>query len=433
MILFANTISPRLRYVTSFIGNEIIGKDFILTSDRNYFSEYEGAKINYSNFQIVADEFKIENISLLFEKGVEPQKITCFEFEKSKAFFKSSGDFPFDVFAASFYLISRYEEYFDHVKDEYGRYAHEQSLASKENFLSIPLVNMWIQELKKKLQQKFPTYQFRNQKIKLQLTYDIDEAYSYLHKSWWRTAGGMAKSIVTSQWSFFLERINVLYGKIKDPYDSFQWMNEIHGKTKTQPIYFFHVGSQTSRYDKNILPSVPAFRQLVKNLSKKYVMGVHPSWKSNANTLQLKVEIETLEDITEKKITTSRQHFLRFSIPHTFRNLIQAGITDDYSMGYGGVNGFRASVASPFFWYDLQNERATNLLLHPFCFMDATSFYQRKNSPEQAFAELNEYYDLIKSVNGEMIIIWHNNFLGTDKRFTGWREMYERFILERLT
>lgn len=78
MILFANTISPRFRYIASFIGNEIIGKDFILTSDRNYFSEYEGAKINYSNFQIVADEFKVENISLLFEKGVEPQKITCF-------------------------------------------------------------------------------------------------------------------------------------------------------------------------------------------------------------------------------------------------------------------------------------------------------------------------------------------------------------------
>lgn len=162
-------------------------------------------------------------------------------------------------------------------------------------------------------------------------------------------------------------------------------------------------------------------------------MGVHPSWQSNANTLQLKEEIETLEDITEKKITTSRQHFLRFSIPHTFRNLIQAGITDDYSMGYGGVNGFRASVASPFFWYDLQNERATNLLLHPFCFMDATSFYKRKSSAEQVFAELNKYYDLIKSVNGKMIIIWHNNFLGTDKRFTVWKEMYERFILERLT
>ena len=268
MILFANTISPRFRDIASFIGNEIIGKDFILTSDRNYFSEYESAKINYSNFQIVADEFKVGNVSLLFEKGVEPQKITCFEFEKSKAFFKSSGDFPFDVFAASFYLISRYEEYFDHVKDEYGRYAHEQSLASKENFLSIPLVNMWIQELKKKLQQKFPTYQFRDQKFKLQLTYDIDEAYSYLHKSWWRSARGMAKSIAIGQWSFFLERINVLFGKIKDPYDSFQWMNEIHGKTKTQPIYFFHVGSQTSRYDKNILPSAPAFRQLVKNLSK---------------------------------------------------------------------------------------------------------------------------------------------------------------------
>jgi len=36
------------------------------------------------------------------------------------AFFKSEGDYPFDIFSAVFYLLSRYEEYLPYKKDMYG-------------------------------------------------------------------------------------------------------------------------------------------------------------------------------------------------------------------------------------------------------------------------------------------------------------------------
>ena len=97
-------------------------------------------------------------------------------------------------------------------------------------------------------------------------------------------------------------------------------------------------------------------------------------------------------------------------------------------MGYGSINGFRASVATPFYWYDLEKEDQTKLLVYPFCFMEANSFYEQKFSTEQAFEELKHYYDIVKSVNGTLTIIWHNNFLGTAKMFTGWREIYKQFI-----
>ena len=60
--------------------------------------------------------------------------------------------------------------------------------------------------------------------------------------------------------------------------------------------------------------------------------------------------------------------------------------------------------------------------------MDANSYYEQKFSAETAFEELMQYYHRIKSVNGTMITIWHNNFLGTDKGFTGWKEVYQKFI-----
>jgi exo-beta-1,3-glucanase (GH17 family) len=97
-------------------------------------------------------------------------------------------------------------------------------------------------------------------------------------------------------------------------------------------------------------------------------------------------------------------------------------------MGYGSINGFRASVATPFFWYDLKNEEATNLLVHPFCFMDANSYYEQKQSAEESMQELWRYYQTIQSVKGQMITIWHNSFLGTAPEFEGWREAYQQFV-----
>jgi hypothetical protein len=97
-------------------------------------------------------------------------------------------------------------------------------------------------------------------------------------------------------------------------------------------------------------------------------------------------------------------------------------------MGYGSINGFRASIASSFYWYDLEREERTSLLIHPFCFMDANSFFEQKYSPQQALEELMQYYNTIKNVDGTMITIWHNNILGSMPEFNGWKEVYEAFI-----
>ena len=144
----------------------------------------------------------------------------------------------------------------------------------------------------------------------------------------------------------------------------------------------------------------------------------------------IKKEKETIEKIIQKKITASRQHFIRFTLAQTFRYLIDAGIKEDFSMGYGSINGFRASVASPYYWYDLEKEITTDLLLYPFCYMEANSFFEQKFSSEQALEEMRHYYQQIKKVNGTFISIWHNTFLGTDERFKGWREIYKQFIDE---
>jgi len=440
MLLYCSSITPRLQYVTDFIGRQITGEPIRLTTDSFYFSDYDGPKINYGYDAISNDEFLIVSYPLLFEDSIKKQSISCFNLnarlpggQDFKAFFKSDGDYPFDIFSAVFYLLSRYEEYLPHDEDEYGRYAHENSLAYKQGFLNIPLVNIWIEDFKKALKERFST-RITHHPIAIgssflfQPTYDIDEAFAFRNKSAVKTLGGLAKSLVSGQWSMVNERWRVLKNKEKDPYDAYEWMDKLHEKKNLKPIYFFHVAGKKGKYDKNIEPLHPAMQQLIKQQAVKYEIGIHPSWASGDEKGLLGAEIKTLESASGKKITASRQHYIRFSLPHTFRRLINAGISDDYSMGYGSINGFRASVASRFYWYDLKKEQQTDLLLHPFCFMEANSFFEQKYLPQRAYEEMMYYYNTVKSVDGTLITIWHNNFLGTYPKFQGWKEVYKEFV-----
>ena len=433
MIIYANRITPRLKYVADFIGKEITGQPFQLTTDEFFFNDYNGPKINYGYEPVSNDELLIVNYPLLFEDSIRKQTISCFKLNDFPAFFKSEGDYPFDIFAAVFYLLSRYEEYLPYKKDMYGRYAPENSLAFKEGFLNLPLINIWLEDFKNALKKKFPaltpdSYRDHHSPFTFQPTYDIDEAFAFKNKDSSKIAGGFARSFVKGEWSIVNERWKVLRGKANDPYDAYEWMDQLHEKNNLKPLYFFHVATEKGKYDKNISPSHSAMQQLIKQHAEKYSIGIHPSWASGDDESLLETEIKALESATGKKVTVSRQHYIRFTLPQTFRRLIAAGITDDHSMGYGSINGFRASVASSFYWYDLEKEQQTDLLLHPFCFMEANSFFEQKYLPQRAYEEMMYYYNVVKAVNGALITIWHNNFLGTYPLFSGWRDVYEEFV-----
>lgn len=403
-----------------------MGVDCSITADPDEFKNYEGVKINYSDAEIPpipgGTVFRIQGNSLLFDEIIIKQEINCFDVSGHKAFFRThDSDFPFDIFAASFYLITRYEEYLPHEKDSYGRYAHENSLAFNEGFLNLPLINIWVKYFAEKLKEKFSMFDPGYSKFNFVLTYDIDIAYSYKYKGLLRNIGGFLRSPS-------VERIKVLAGIQNDPFDTYDWLDRFHQQNNLKPLYFFLVANKNGQYDKNILPHKDVMWKSVKQHAKKYAVGLHPSWQSGESTSLLKKEKQQLEAMSEVAITRSRQHYIRFKLPEGYNQLIEAGITDDHSMGYGSINGFRASVASSFYWYNLEKEEQTSLRIHPFCFMDANAYYEQKQTTGQTYNELMHFLSVCKEVNGTFITIWHNNFLGTAKEFNGWRTLYERFI-----
>lgn len=421
LLIYSPKSTTRLQYICKFIFEEVLGTSYTLTIDEVNFNDYDGFKINYSDI-FLEEIFQIKPHSILFETGISEQDVNCFVHKEHKAFFKKeNAHYPFDVFAATFYLITRYEEYLPHRLDMYGRYAHENSIAYKEDFLNIPLVNIWLAHFKEILQQHFPTIIFKQKPFNFLPTYDIDMAWSYKEKGLLRNAGGFLKSPS-------IGRLSALLGLSDDPFDSYDFLHGIHQQYYVKPLYFFLVATENGMYDKNILPDNEAMQLLIKAHAEKYDIGLHPSWKSNDAIEILKDEKAVLENISSKSIKSSRQHYIKCTMPETFQYLIETGIMDDYSMGYGSINGFRASVASSFLWYDLSTDKITKLRMHPFCFMDANCFYEQKLSVKESVDELMHYYKYCKLINGTLITIFHNNFLGVDKKFMGWSNLYKDFI-----
>ncbi len=428
MLLYASSITPRLQYISDFIGKQLLGVPFQLTSDKVSFASYTQLKINYGGQALESDGYWLAPHSLLFETTIQPQDTTCFAVNDHQAFFATQGDFPFDIFAASFYLLSRYEEYLPHEKDSYGRYAHQNSLAYKEGFLQEPLVNFWLSDFADSLQRFFPSFHRIVTSFSFLPTYDIDIAWSYRHKGWWRNAGGFLRSLFKGQFKACGERIAVLAGKRTDPFDVYSWLYQKHEQLQLKPYYFFLVAATPGRYDKNVSPKTRAMKDLVKDHFIRYPVGLHPSWQSGDRPALLPKEMQALGFLSGAPVIASRQHYIRLSMPATFRQLLDTGIRFDFSMGYGSINGFRASVASSYYWYDLQKEQRTALLLYPFCFMEANSYYEQGLTPAEAMKELMYYLQTVRSVNGLLVTIWHNHFLGTDPLYHGWSEVYAAFL-----
>jgi hypothetical protein len=432
MLFYSEHTSPRLMYMLDLISDEIFNEPFVRISDRSAFINHTGAKFNYSTERITENEIFIQPHGLLFETGICEQIITCFDFSNKPAFFKTTGDFPFDIFAAAFYLVSRYEEYLSFKPDPFGRFPHQDSLAFKENFLDFPLINYWLAEFRSTLRKKFPELVLRLRDFKFIPSYDIDIAYAYKYKGLKRNLGGFCRSFFGGQWAYLLDRWDVLFNKKKDPFDSYEWLDSLHLYCRTRAYYFFLLAKKQAGVDKNISPDNPELQSLIAYHAGGYTVGIHPSWQSGDEEAVLMEEVDKLEEITGTPVTYSRQHYIRMTLPKTYRQLIDVGIEKDFSMGYGSSNGFRASIASSFYWYDLKAEKKTDLMIFPFCFMDANSFYESRLSPKAAFTELMDYYRKIKQVNGLMVTIWHNHFFGTDPLFSGWKEVYEVFLKDQI-
>ncbi|MBK9461884.1 MAG: polysaccharide deacetylase family protein [Sphingobacteriales bacterium] len=430
ILIYTGKTTNRLRYIFEHILKYVLGLKVKFTTNIEEFNQHTGAKINYSSRAFNPNELFFYASPLLFERRIKPQQLKIENFEDTKIFFisKNNSDLPFDIFAASFYLISRYEEYLPDAQfDQHQRYLPENSLAYHHNFLQQPIVDVWIKKLEKILKNRFPDLAIKRRPYHFTPTYDIDIAYAFSHKGFLRTTAGWLHTLYKRDFDELNTRMAILKREQTDPYDTYEWQYELQKKYDLKSIYFFLLGNY-GQYDKNLPADNLALHELICYLSDVCPIGIHPSYESNKDIQIVANEIAKLAQIVKKEIRRSRQHYLRLNIPDTYQKLLELDVEKDYTMGYASQVGFRAGTASSFYFYDLNLEIKTTLRVYPFAVMDVTLHDYLKLTPQQALQLIEQLINATKAVDGLFCTVWHNNTLSNYKDWEGWRMVYEETV-----
>lgn len=427
LLVYSKNISSRLNYIFKFILDELLGIQYNVTTNKDDFINFIGAKLNYSIDNSLG-ELWVCSTDLLFSKEIEKKEPEILNSSWGNIIYSTplNSQIPFDIFSASFYLISRYEEYLPFNSDEHNRFSPESSIALKAGFINKAIINIWTKKLFEIIKLKFPQLENQEKGFRFISTIDIDNAYAYKGKGIFRTLGGFSKSILNGNFNEVKKRTLVLNNKLPDHYDTYSYIREIHLKNNIKPKIFILAGKY-SRYDKNVKLSSTLFNKKLKELSEFCDIGIHPSYKSNFKDC-LKDELQSLESVINKKVTISRQHFLMLKFPTTYRKLIELGIKEDYSIGYSSIVGYRAGTCSPFYFYDLLLEKETELKIYPFTFMERTLRQHLQLNTNEAQKIISENINELKDLNGLFVSLWHNESLSDIDYWKGWKLVYEQIF-----
>jgi len=163
----------------------------------------------------------------------------------------------------------------------------------------------------------------------------------------------------------------------------------------------------------------------VKKIISGFRFGLHPSYYASENGEKLKSEYDRLRKIASVETLSSRFHFVRIRMPVSYRHLEAAGISEDYSMGYPDEPGFRAGVARPFRFYDIEKDSETSLRIFPFQVMDGTLFQYKNLGPEESELIIAGLIEETRKAGGIFISIWHNTTLLDTPEQKNWRKLFE--------
>jgi len=426
LLVYTHKITPRLRYVFKHICTRVLGVEVSFTTTIEEFIAHDSLKMSYTKQQL-GNEFFIKSHEILFEQGLSDVEINVHDWGHTKCFFYNGekSSIPFDIFAASFYLLSRYEEYLPHVNDEFGRYSANESIAFKHEFLHQPVVDIWAYKFKEKLQMQYPKFDFPQRVYSIKPIIDVPMAYNFKLKGILRTLGGILRDLSKFKLKRLYYRVMVLFNFKHDPYDTFKYIINKQKQTKYKFLFFFLIGAY-STYDKGINPNKKKFISLIKQVADYCRVGLKVSYFAVHDSSILKKEKLRMESIINTSLSASRNSFSKLNLPESYRSLIELEIQEDYTMGYVNQIGFRAGSCTPFLFYDLDYEVQTPLKIWSYHLMDFTLLKTKSLLDKKKV--LKEIIDEVKKVDGEFVPVFHNYTFSDISRWKGFKELFNMIL-----
>lgn len=336
-----------------------------------------------------------------------------------------------DLVASAYFLISRYEEILHRdIRDEHGRFPGRESLPRRAGFIDRPvvdeygkLIRNWLNQCGVRTEELVPFIR------RINLTHDVDEPYDC------RTWRNVVRKILSGQNPFAVIRDK--YKPLEqDAYYTFPWMlkqNKVLqrtvGEDRCQSILFFKAGGKTVQ-DK---PQYDLYGKDIRalfDLCREYevVVGLHSSYQAGINPSQIFTEKKKLEKAIGAEIVYNRHHFLASREPEDMENLEEYGITDDYTMGYADVAGFRLGTSLPVRFINPVARRLSSLILHPLTVMDCTlnELKYMNLTADRAEEYCMRLIRNVRNVNGELTLLWHNTSAVEKRGYL--RDLYSKLI-----
>ncbi|TKD61904.1 hypothetical protein FBT53_11030 [Flavobacterium sp. ASW18X] len=426
LLIYTHKITKRFTYTMNQVLGRILGLEVGFTTKVEDFIKHKEPKITYTK-QPLQNELFIRSNDLLFEQGINDIEIKVQDWEGVPCFFESGekSGLPFDIFSASFYLLSRYEEYLPHVKDSLGRFPPETSIAFQHQFLDKPVVDIWAFRFLAVLKEKFPELENKQRIYAFTSIINVTTSHIYAMRGLGRSIGGMVKDLSKFQLRRLGKRMAVWINPKKDPYDNFDRLMEIHKEVKGIKTMFFFQFAEYSEHDKNISIHRSKFRYLIKSVADYSVVSLSASMAAGAELKVLKEEKARLSQLIHRPIKYARMRYNRVLVPHTYRELIEAEFTDDFSMGYTHHLGFRAGTCTPFHFYDINLEVQQPIKVHPFAVSDYALRKYKKQ--DEVIQRLDQMYQQVKQVRGNFTVVFSNELFGERQRVP-WLRLYQNIL-----
>lgn len=326
-----------------------------------------------------------------------------------------------DIIAGTYYLISRYEEMVRRqIRDPHNRFPGKESLPYKAGFIDRPIIEEWGLILRNKLREaglkvSEPPREIR----KVYLTHDVDQIAHY--RNFRGMMGGILRGIKRPKEA--KQAIKSFFGGlIFDPWYTFPYLFKLDhelrqkmGDNRCEIITFIRSYSGKRKEDKPIVNLAhPDYQTLIRYIKRKKVsIGLHISYEAGCNPGLIPEEKRKLEKFTKREIHYNRNHFLNNREPEDFESLISSGITDDFSMGYADMAGFRLGTCKAVQWINPATKALTNLILHPLLIMDCTLHEKRYMymNAHDAYQYCTNLIETVSKFNGEVTLLWHNTMV----------------------
>lgn len=345
---------------------------------------------------------------------ISPSEITC----------------DIDIFAATFFMLTRWEEYVLPDRDEHDRFPAAASLAGKAGFLHRPIINEYVEMLWNMLVHLGIQDKRKNRNFEFLLTHDVDTPLLWKSTRFFfkKLAGDLFKRSDLKEIGFSIKSYYQTYfGRQRDPYDSFDYLMKLADSHGLQSHFYFLSGGKT-KYDNTLPLSSPFMQQLVSKIQANgHNIGIHPSYSTLKDIWQFKYEKEQLEASTGFPVRVGRQHFLRFEAPYTWQLWEDQGMTVDSTLYYPEQPGFRCGVCYPFPVFNFLTRKKLRLKEMPLTAMEVTWTTYLKASPTKILADMLQLKETVRKYNGTFVLLWHNSSFNTPE-WKAYAQVYEQLL-----